>query len=274
MLPQKRRLQKYLPYFLAGALLLILLIMAKSEKMVLRSASRVQQEQEDITKYFFVPTWARNVSEVKEQDYHDLRHFFLIQYAVEVYRSTGKPLELPDDWANPYFAGASQITENSAQVLLWGGLARAPGATSPIIAAVICHELGHLLGGEPRQSKPLPEWSSSEGQSDFYAATRCLPDYFAKNPQVKMSIETEVRELCHGDERCEKVTQVGLDLIRFLQKYSYREFTPVSVLKQEAPAAELNRNRYPSDQCRLDTFVQAAQCSSSEICRPAACWFK
>ncbi|MNJ99913.1 hypothetical protein D3C87_176940 [compost metagenome] len=273
MTPERRKLKSYLPYILAGALLLSLLAMVKSEKLLLQKASRIQQEA-DLSTYFYIPTWAKNVSEIKEADYRRILAEFQAKYIGPVYQETGKPLIAPNSWSNPYFAGAAVVDEQMAQLILWGGLARAPGATSAVVATVLCHELGHIVGGEPRQSAPLPEWSSSEGQSDFYAATVCLPEYLKAHPELKIPLDAEVKELCKDDKTCGAIAQTGLDFIRFLQRYSYRDFKAVSVLAEESPSPELIRNRYPTDQCRLDNFVKAALCvSSGTTCEPPACWF-
>ena len=63
---------------------------------------------------------------------------------------------------------------------MFGGLARHPDITEDGFALVVCHELGHPIGGAPKKIKsntPL-YWASNEGQSDQYGLQRCLRKYF------------------------------------------------------------------------------------------------
>lgn len=47
-------------------------------------------------------------------------------------------------------------------MMILGGTARVEGLTSDAYAAVVCHELGHLLAGTPLQTIPFAQWSSAE----------------------------------------------------------------------------------------------------------------
>lgn len=219
--------------------------------------------------YFYLPADAQNVSEVSQDQYWRLLSQFQWMYAAEVLEKTGRLLVIENTWENPYFAGFAELSDGEASVTLWGGMARAPGATLGGLLAVLCHEVGHLIGGEPRQTIPHSSWATSEGQADFFAAVHCLPRFLRKYPDVVPNVEFEVIEICGGDLTCAKTVQAGLDLSRLTQKYSYRDFVPVNLKTPAPPSAELIRNSYPSDQCRLDTFVLGAQCPR---CGPPACW--
>lgn len=265
--------RKYLPYILGLLLLVALMAMAQSPRVLVKSktSERQMQVQESSSGYFYLPVGSKNVSDLTEVDYATLIGQFLVKNYAKVQAATGKSLLIPYEWQSPYFAAFAQQKEDSMQVSLWGGMARAPGATKAALAAILCHELGHILGGEPRQTIPGSDWASTEGQSDFYAASTCLPELLTAYPEIVSTVDEEVKEVCDQNVLCEKSMQAGLEMVRFIQKYSYRQYVPVNIKTPAAAALELVRNTYPSDQCRLDSFVQGSLCQLG-ACRAPVCW--
>lgn len=271
------------PYMMAGVLFAILFAMTQvfspldNNPAVAREPAHVQAKLEahasERSDYFHLPPeTAMPVSDVTEQDYIQIIHRFMGFAMADVYAQHGKALYIPNEWQSPFFAAYAKLDEKYAQIALWGGLVRAPGTTQGALVAILCHELGHLIGGEPRQKITGAEWASSEGQSDFFASKVCLPKFFKSYPQFAMSISQDVRAKCGEDLICQKTMQAGLEMAHLLQRYSFREYTPVS-LHTQAPATSVSIiNSYPSDQCRLDTFVQGALCHDKN-CLPPPCWF-
>ena len=76
-------------------------------------------------------------------------------------------------------AGTCPNSKREWIVNMYGGLARHALTTPDSFAGVICHELGHHLGGYPRKSTAF--WASNEGQSDYFASTKCLRRVFRKD---------------------------------------------------------------------------------------------
>ncbi|KYG68472.1 hypothetical protein AZI87_04280 [Bdellovibrio bacteriovorus] len=265
--------RKYIPYILGVFLLVALLAMAQTPRVLLKSrtSERQVQVQESKSNYFYLPVGSKNVSNLTEVDYATLIGQFLVKNFAKVQTATGKNLVIPYEWQSPYFAAFAQQKEDSMQISLWGGMARAPGATKAALAAILCHELGHIIGGEPRQTIPGSDWASTEGQSDFYAASNCLPELLTAYPELVPVIEDDVRKACDQNTLCERSMQAGLEMIRFVQQYSYRDYVPVNINTPAAATNELVRNTYPSDQCRLDSFVQGSLCQLG-TCRAPVCW--
>jgi hypothetical protein len=56
---------------------------------------------------------------------------------------------------------------------MYGGLARYPGMTEMGFQIVLCHEIGHHLGGQPTYNQGR-DWASVEGQSDYWATLSCM----------------------------------------------------------------------------------------------------
>ncbi|KHD89090.1 MAG: hypothetical protein OM95_04450 [Bdellovibrio sp. ArHS] len=264
--------RKYLPYILGAVLLMALLAMAQSPRVLFKSKTGQRvQVQESTSGYFYLPVGSKNVSGLTEIDYAQLLGQFLVKNMAKVQDATGKKLIIPYEWQSPYFAAFAQQKEDFMQISVWGGMVRAPGATKAALAAILCHELGHILGGEPRQTIPGSDWASIEGQSDYYAASVCLPELLSAYPDLVSSIDEDVKKVCEQNELCEKTLQAGVEMVRLLQKYSYREYTPVSLFTPAPAASELIRNTYPSDQCRMDSFVQGSLCQLG-ACRAPVCW--
>lgn len=265
-----RKHKKYLPYILATLLLIGLVAMVQTQKPLNARSTAISFSQE--RGYFYLPPGSVEVSTVTEAQYRALLNEFQVKYIMPVFHATGKPLVVQNEWESPYFAAFAQDKEAYFQAALWGGMARAPGASLPVLAGILCHEIGHIIGGEPRQSFSGAEWSSSEGQSDFYAAKDCLPQFLSAHPEWIPVVDPQALQICAGNELCARTAQTGLDMVRFFKQYDSQKSADV-FLETPAPAADqLLRNVYPSHQCRLDTYVAGALCQNGERCLPPACW--
>lgn len=219
-----------------------------------------------LAEVFYLPPDAVNVGPVTQQQADQVVWKLFNIFYRDVYQKMGWPLVLENRWQDPYF-GASAIKDLNGRyisVFIRGGFIRVPEMTENILALVLCHELGHVLGGEPYQTLPGSEWTSTEGQSDFFAASLCLPKYFQTKAHGTLS-PAELRK---------KILESSLAAVLLFQKYSFQQEKPVS-LEQVAPevARELVRNVYPSSQCRLDTFKAGANCITDfSSCRAPVCW--
>ena len=69
---------------------------------------------------------------------------------------------------NTVNASANQDGANW-EVNMYGGLARRPEVTPDGFAMVVCHELGHHLGGYAFVNESEMTWAANEGQSDYFA---------------------------------------------------------------------------------------------------------
>lgn len=187
------------------------------------------------------------------------------------------------DWSNPYMGAGAQYDGRNFSVMLWGGFVRARYMNFGILAATLCHEVGHKLGGAPFQKFPGsdPHWSSAEGQSDYFAAANCLPKVFKsleRNFPEKLQankIENFPIDHCRNsanEEMCQWITQVGIDFVEFLQSYYELDIPRAQpeVWAQEKVSKTLF-TAYPTYQCRLDIFKTAALNPNSP---QLACWYK
>jgi hypothetical protein len=163
------------------------------------------------------------------------------------------PLVLNAEWESPFFGAGVSLYENSFRLMILGGTTRIKGLTPDAYAAIVCHELGHVIGGYPLQTIAFAEWSSSEGQSDFFAANICLPKYFRSLNETEDKIPARIEAA--GYKMIQSFSQIikeENELIRF------------KVDTTKTPATLINN--YPSLQCRYENF-------RNPTVRPA-CWFK
>jgi hypothetical protein len=212
--------------------------------------------------YFYLPVDAVNVGPVSLEKANQVSSRLFLQHFNEVLAKTTKPLVIQLQWESPYFGGGALQDDSLVYVRIFGGMVRTPEMTEDIYALILCHEIGHMIGGEPYQDIPGAEWTSVEGQADFFAASVCLPRYFKT---LEPSLSADLIQ--------QRIELAGLGFLQLSQKYATSNQEPVSLEKTATEVAtELNRHSYPSDQCRLDTFKAGASCLTEATCRAPACW--
>lgn len=224
--------------------------------------------------YLEIPVEAQPQSGMAHDQALELREDFLAYAAPLLTRET-RQLSVEIDWENPFFTAHARYRGNTNYIGLWGGYLRAPGLNPAILAVTLCHELGHLIGGQPKQTNE-EENLSTEGQSDFFAGLNCTADFLRAYPRHAPKISEEVRNFCEGHHDCELSLESGLQTYRFLQKWGFAPYSPVSIQKRAAEANEFIPNTYPVYQCRLDSFTTAATClknGTRETCLPPPCWW-
>ncbi len=163
------------------------------------------------------------------------------------------PLVLNAEWESPFFGAGVSLYENNFRLMILGGTTRIAGLTPDAYAAIVCHELDHVIGGFPFQTIQFAEWSSAEGQSDFFAANVCLPRYFRSLNEAEDKIPARIEDA--GYKMIQSFYQVikeGAAPVRFKADTTKTDVTLI--------------NNYPSLQCRYENF-------RNPTTRPA-CWFK
>lgn len=169
-------------------------------------------------------------------------------------------------------------------LILTQGLLEAPKLTEDSLRIILCHELGHLLGGDPRQDPPV-DWTgpiahdgrtyiSSEGQADYYAVSSCFPKLLMggaaeqPKPVVGLNVVSQCDESWGANSFrsiiCMRAIRAGYDFLRLSFDFDISFDAP-----DEFISPVLIRNHYPSRQCRLDTFISGSLKNKS---RPP-CWF-
>ncbi|MCK6598624.1 MAG: hypothetical protein L6Q37_09695 [Bdellovibrionaceae bacterium] len=241
------------------------------------------------------PVLAQSFDTKKYETYIRYINYFKFKYAVKVYQETKLPLNIPDLWTVNHFEGSVRKAEKFFELKITGKALISKEASSISFASIVCHELGHILGGSPRQTIPGAEWSSTEGQSDFWAAKTCLPEFFQDvvldlqslfyDSSLQQAVFLQFPELlanpkffpqnyafCKQNLKCFLVARAGEELINFFDYYDYMDLPKPSLNSHEGDTKEFKPNSYPSLQCRLDTYVRGALCQIEHSCEPPRCW--
>jgi hypothetical protein len=169
----------------------------------------------------------------------------------------------PDSTVDAY---ATRDDDNNPVIVINGGLARHPRMTKDGFLLLVCHELGHHLGGAPkilRGNSGLRSWSSAEGQADYYAVTKCLPLLFQTGNENN-NIDTENSGIALSkcsDDICGRIVLSGLTVSQVIASL-VKGMPEPSLLLQDSTKVERTNYNHPNPQCRLDTFSSGANCDS------------
>ncbi len=169
------------------------------------------------------------------------------------------------------------VNANATRIFGWnvnmyGGLARHETITEDGFALVLCHEIGHHLGGAPKVGFFLNRWASNEGQADYFATLKCLRKTFLNDDNVKivrkMKAPKTLIEACTKQWRtldesalCVRNGMAGAsvsNLFAALRNKPEGKFeTP------DTTVVSRTNDAHPDFQCRLDTYFQGALCEVS-----------
>lgn len=198
----------------------------------------------------------------------------------------GASLRWNFDWNQDYLGAGSSFNLGKSEfgILLNGGQIRLKNSNFEVLAVTLCHEFGHYLGGKPKQMffPGVEDWSSAEGQSDWFATSDCLPKVFKKfyweNPKLLQFHNFEkTNALCllaKEKTQCQWILGAVENWAQVLsQVYEPDLAKPTLEVFATEIAQETLHTKYPTMQCRLDTMREGNFCNDRECERPA-CWFK
>lgn len=170
--------------------------------------------------------------------------------AVEVFQDTIKsdvppPSELAVNLEpmNPRVNAEITKTDRLVAISIWGGMLSHQHMNNDTLLLLLCHELGHFLGGAPLKSRN--SWSSTEGQADYFSGRNCAH-------------------------------KLGMDENTFLNAAVSLTKIYAEVTREPAPSLDACDSStvtrinygYPKVQCRLDTLIAGWRGEK----RPP-CWF-
>ena len=117
-------------------------------------------------------------------------------------------------------------------------------------------------------------WASAEGQADYFASNDCLKNILLNSKILKLSKEPVtdfIKEKCsaifQSQERLEVCYQSSIVITKvaaFLSRLGGRRgrrLPKPSIMKRDQSTAYSTIYKYPSRQCRVDTFFEGALCS-------------
>ncbi|MEY4064318.1 MAG: hypothetical protein RIR26_526 [Pseudomonadota bacterium] len=197
----------------------------------------------------------------------------IIAAAEKVYapivRSHGAKLKINRRWDDETVNANAEQNGTLWEVNMYGGLARQPEVTPDGFALVVCHELGHHLGGYVMVKDDDMKWASNEGQSDYFATQACAKQIWKadleENAKHRATVLPAAKALCDRNynseaerDLCYRTSNAGLSLATLLA--SLRNSEPPKFETPSRVKVESTLDEHPEAQCRLDTYLAAAGC--------------
>lgn len=211
-----------------------------------------------------------------------------------VVAARGATLVIERKWEDPT-VNASAVQYGDTWVInMYGGLARHQAVTAEGFALVACHEVGHHLGGYPKNA-----WATNEGGADYFATLKCMRQVAGSGASTTDPVAVAACKRAYPEAArrglCETGARGGQSVAGLFA--ALRPGTPKPRLDTPDPTvvSRTITQGYPGLQCRLDTYFQGALCPKpvseelsdrgplpgacnasegfSEGVRPA-CWYK
>jgi predicted Zn-dependent protease with MMP-like domain len=211
-------------------------------------------------------------SGITEKEFNDVITKVETMYS-PIVANYGGNLVVERNWTDGTVNAYAQQNGKTWKVSMFGGLARHEAITVDGMALVVCHELGHHIGGAPRKaSQWASSWASNEGQADYFANLKCLRRVWAseKNQQIvarmKSSVPESLTKACKqanpdkdDNAICVRGGMAGMSVAKLFQALERGSAEPKFETPDTKQVAKTNDN-HPAYQCRLDTYFQGSLC--------------
>lgn len=158
-------------------------------------------------------------------------------------------------------------------VNLYGGLARHPLVTDDGFMLVICHEMGHHLGGAPTVGGINGFWAAVEGQADYFATMKCMKNLLKGDDNISITAEMDIdpflKKTClekNSNQNeialCERIGMASISVGKLLS--SLKDNASISFETPDKSVVKKTDKTHPKAQCRLDTYLAGIICDNAE----------
>ena len=136
----------------------------------------------------YIPSSVKSINGITKEEFDkaidEVEHIY-----APIVSSLGGNLQIERNWDDGTVNAYASQSGKTWKVAMFGGLARHATITKDAMALVVCHELGHHIGGAPKKgaaagtgggwwggqtSGSAISWASNEGQADYFATLKCL----------------------------------------------------------------------------------------------------
>lgn len=208
-----------------------------------------------------------SLANMTEQDFNNIINN-IINYYKPIVTARGARLVSNNLWSDPTVNASAQQSGTTWIINMYGGLARRAEVTPDGFAMVVCHELGHHLGGFPFYGDT--DWAASEGQSDYFATQSCAREIWrnqtTENARFRATVGEFEKNKCDAawnkvedQDLCYRASAAGLSLATLLGALR----SGANVPRFNTPDPRKVSSTYtghPDAQCRLDTYFSGALC--------------
>ena len=225
----------------------------------------------------YIPVGRKAMGGLTEAQFNKVIDRVGVLYSKEV-QQKGGTLTFERNWTDGTvnaYAHRDEETGKIWYVSMFGGLARHPQMTEDAFAVVVCHELGHQIGGAPRKTDSSGglRWASNEGQADYFATLKCLRRFFAGQDNQAVVAKLKVPQIVTNNCKvnfananeiavCQRSAMAGEVLGNFF-KALMNTTTALSFSTPDKNNVQVTYDGHPQAQCRLDTYFQGSLCDKS-----------
>lgn len=184
----------------------------------------------------------------------------------------GGTLAIARNWEDGTVNAYASRSGDTWNVAMFGGLARHADITEDGFALVVCHEIGHHIGGAPKKQTWMgTRWATNEGQADYFATLKCLRKAFRSEENAaivaNLDVPQEVVNSCEAqfsneEEQliCQRGAMAGMSTAKLFQALRNQTESP-DFTTPDAKIASKTDHNHPATQCRLDTYYSGALCA-------------
>ncbi len=201
----------------------------------------------------------------------------------KIVAARGATLQINRKWTSDEVNASATRSGKTWIVNAYGGLARYPSITPDGELMVLCHEMGHHMGGFPRYSGFGSAWASDEGQSDYFATMKCFRRIIENDDNeailATMEVPVDVSRGCQlgfvsakDIAICKRSAMTGKVLAQVLyelgRRRGARSAEPANPPAFDTPSqaqVSATSHGHPLAQCRLDTYFAGAICGVSGL---------
>lgn len=233
------------------------------------------------------PPPASGPSNISESQFFEIVSELQKLYSPIIAQFGGK-LSIQADWKKDAIVAQATQMFGTWVVQISGGLARRPELSADGLSLIICHELGHHVGGFPYKyalptqfSIPRPSdlpggieniWAGAEGQADYYSTQVCAKKLWAKSPDLNATFRDKVDPF--GKEKCDLAYHTDSE-----RNICYRSVTGLQTIMATLAAlmqkpmphldtpdtseAKTTFTDHPGPQCRMDTVFEGSICPAA-----------
>lgn len=185
----------------------------------------------------------------------------------------GGELQVIKNWHDETVNAYATRSGNYWAINMFGGLARHDTITKDGLALVVCHEIGHHIGGAPKKNywwSSQTHWASNEGQADYFATLKCLRRLFADDNNAEIIAKADIPEIvstqCQStyktkreQDLCIRTTMAGHSVAKLFE--SFDEDVTIDFSTPDENIVGTTYHNHPEAQCRLDTYFAGSLCT-------------
>jgi hypothetical protein len=212
-----------------------------------------------------VPTSLK--SNIDQNQFNQTIDAIVTEFKIDLISHGVLEIKVNKDWDNDKVNASARKKDGVFELNVYGGLARHNLINTDALTLVVCHEIGHIVGGAPTW-KPF-SIASSEGQADYFATLKCFRRLY-KNNKIRF-LKKDVHKLAWKKCRAQYSQEVEFHLCLRSSKAQERLASLLKVLTNEPKTPDFSTpdpykimfilfNGYPNLQCRLDTLFAGSLC--------------